>query len=315
MAEPEHTSAHGGAEQPPPGRREPYNIRFYIEDPAGDVYGAEALSTTQVGDVAADFFEERGWPTRGPNGQPQRGVPPSWAQAQMSLYITYPLEQLAVASPIIAAALAGLIRGQMRWGERVPVLLLIDEAPTVALQNLPTYLATMGGYGVTALVYAQNLTQLDAVYGPAQARALLSNCLHQLYYVPRDLETARHMSDLLGDAEYQQRSIAQHPEVRADGLSTPPAQTTIPQPRGNVSYTTTPQRRRRLAPEQMLGLSADTVLCLSRQGKQSVTFLGERLDPRSQLAVLPPPSAVVPSRMAEAARESLRGESEVERFF
>lgn len=69
--------------QRPPGARtaepasagpEPYPIRFYIEDPAGDVYRAEALSSTLVRDVATDFFEERGWPTRDQAGRPQRAV-------------------------------------------------------------------------------------------------------------------------------------------------------------------------------------------------------------------------------------------------
>jgi hypothetical protein len=51
-----------------------YQLRFYVEDPAGDVYRAEALSSTRVSDVAADFFEERGWPTRDQAGRPQRAV-------------------------------------------------------------------------------------------------------------------------------------------------------------------------------------------------------------------------------------------------
>jgi ubiquitin-protein ligase len=71
-------------EQPqPPGSFEgqgsssghaPYDIRFYIEDPTGDVYRAEARSDTLVRDVATDFFEERGWPARDQTGRPQRAV-------------------------------------------------------------------------------------------------------------------------------------------------------------------------------------------------------------------------------------------------
>ncbi len=51
-----------------------YDIRFYIEDPTGDVYRAEARSDTLVCDVAIDFFEERGWPARDQTGRPQRAV-------------------------------------------------------------------------------------------------------------------------------------------------------------------------------------------------------------------------------------------------
>src|SRR5262245_7436140 len=56
------------------GGENPYSLRFYIEDPAGDVYRAEALSNTLVRDVATDFFEERAWPTRDQAGRPQRAV-------------------------------------------------------------------------------------------------------------------------------------------------------------------------------------------------------------------------------------------------
>lgn len=61
----EQSGGHGG---------DPYNIRFYIEEPTGNVYRAEALSTTRVEDVATDFFEERNWPTRDQAGRPQRAV-------------------------------------------------------------------------------------------------------------------------------------------------------------------------------------------------------------------------------------------------
>jgi ubiquitin-protein ligase len=56
------------------GDENPYSLRFYIEDPAGDIYRAEALSNTLVRDVATDFFEERAWATRDQAGRPQRAV-------------------------------------------------------------------------------------------------------------------------------------------------------------------------------------------------------------------------------------------------
>jgi hypothetical protein len=49
-----------------------YPIRFYIEDPTGEVYRAETSSDTLVRDVATDFFEERGRPDRDDAGELQR---------------------------------------------------------------------------------------------------------------------------------------------------------------------------------------------------------------------------------------------------
>lgn len=71
--QPDSSAEHQGGMESSPGH-DPYPIRFYIEDPTGDVYRAEAQSDTLVRDVATDFFEERGWPARDQAGRPQRAV-------------------------------------------------------------------------------------------------------------------------------------------------------------------------------------------------------------------------------------------------
>ena len=54
----------------------------------------------------------------------------------------------------------------LHWPPGAPVLFAIDEMPTVGLPNLPGYLATVGGSGITMLLYAQALPQIEDVYGP-----------------------------------------------------------------------------------------------------------------------------------------------------
>ncbi len=60
--------------QPAPSEPSPYPINFYVEEPSGDVHSAEALSSTQVGEMAAEFFEMRQWPTTDQSGRRQRAV-------------------------------------------------------------------------------------------------------------------------------------------------------------------------------------------------------------------------------------------------
>jgi len=74
MSEAKQRPAGAGAGGTGPPGHDPYDIRLFIEDPAGDRYSAQARSDMLVRDLAADYFEERGWPTRGSNGRPQRGV-------------------------------------------------------------------------------------------------------------------------------------------------------------------------------------------------------------------------------------------------
>jgi ubiquitin-protein ligase len=75
MTEAEHSIPPGTSTGQGTGNaRDPATIRFYIEDPTGDVYRAEALNDTLVRDVAADFFGERRWPAHDQAGRPQRAV-------------------------------------------------------------------------------------------------------------------------------------------------------------------------------------------------------------------------------------------------
>ena len=50
------------------------------------------------------------------------------------------------------------------------------------------------------MLYAQALPQVEAVYGREDALSILSNCTHQVFFPPRDPQTARLLSDLFGSA-------------------------------------------------------------------------------------------------------------------
>src|SRR5690606_28349282 len=72
------------------------------------------------------------------------------------------------------------------------------ELPAVGLRNLIKYQPTCAGYGITMLLYAQTVTQLDSLYGEDDRRTLISNCRHQLWYPSGDMKTAQEMSARYG---------------------------------------------------------------------------------------------------------------------
>lgn len=76
-------------------------------------------------------------------------LPRSWAQDNATIYITYPLQSQNAVGPLAAALIAGLIRQIQANPLGKRVLFAIDEMPTVGLPNLPGYLATVGGNGIT----------------------------------------------------------------------------------------------------------------------------------------------------------------------
>jgi type IV secretory pathway TraG/TraD family ATPase VirD4 len=121
-----------------------------------------------------------------------------WAQDNASIYITYPLQSQNAVGPLAAALLAGLVRQLLANPPGKRVLFAIDEMPTVGLPNLTGYLATVGGVGLTMVLYAQALSQIEDVYGHEAALSILSNCTSQLFFPPREPHTAELISRSFG---------------------------------------------------------------------------------------------------------------------
>jgi len=51
---------------------------------------------------------------------------------------------------------------------------------------------------MSALIYVQDLAQLEAAYGRSEAQVIRGNCHTQLYYRPTDYDTAAHVSRRCG---------------------------------------------------------------------------------------------------------------------
>ena len=119
-------------------------------------------------------------------------VPRTWAQDNATIYVTYPLQSQGAVGPLAAALIAGLVRQLLTNPRGKRVLFAIDEMPTVGLPNLSSYLATVGGAGITLVLYAQALPQIEDVYGRQAALSILSNCTSQLFFPP--LEAAEVMA-------------------------------------------------------------------------------------------------------------------------
>lgn len=218
-------------------------------------------------------------------------VPPDWVRRKATLYLTYSLSELQGVGGVVAAILAGLMRHHKKNGQGQRLLIAIDEMAAVRLRNLEMYLATAGGYGITLLLYAQALAQLEGIYGQTGTEAILSNCAHQLWYVPNDIATARHMSALYGTtlkASHSFTTTRRHippPDEKGQPV-------TIPQ----TSLSESLQEQPLLSPTEIMALSKEQVMVLTERERQ-LRFLGWRLDPRPMLPQLPPapqPPAVLP---------------------
>ena len=121
------------------------------------------------------------------------GIPPSDIERTMPLLrliLNQILSRLTEKMDFTQGLYSGAGRHQL--------LLLLDEFPQFGrLAFFEKALAYMAGYGIRAFLISQDLTQLYAQYGHQQS--IIANCHIRTAYAPNSLETANHLSQLLGD--------------------------------------------------------------------------------------------------------------------
>lgn len=117
-----------------------------------------------------------------------------------SLYFTTPIADLERTRPLARLLLHQAVQRlteQLPTPERVPLLLMIDEFPTMgALSFFSEGLAWMAGYKMRACLVAQDLGQIENVYG--RNKAILANCNTWIAFAPTLPETAKVLSERLG---------------------------------------------------------------------------------------------------------------------
>lgn len=219
-------------------------------------------------------------------------VPAGWARANATIYVTYPLQSQVAVAPLAAAIVAGLTRQLLAEPPGTRTLFAIDEMPTVALPHLTSALATVGGAGITMVLYAQSVPQIEATYGREEAQSILSNCTSQVYFPPRDARTAELISQAYGSrlevAEQFSRSAPADPWAPATTQSS-----------ASTRY------RPALEVAEALALAAGTVVVFSQglrhlaRGSQAIVagWLPQ-LPPPPPVVTVPPPAASVPAGSA-----------------
>ena len=121
-----------------------------------------------------------------------------------TLYLRFAEAELDSTKHVLRLTVLALITSLLRYADThahlkpLPVLLGLDEAGRVHIPRLDDLVSTVAGRGVSALVYVQDLAQFDATYSAANAKTIRSNCHTQLFYPPKDLETARYISAYAG---------------------------------------------------------------------------------------------------------------------
>lgn len=131
-------------------------------------------------------------------------------------------------------------------GEGVPVTMLLDEFANVGtIPNFETTISLARGRGVALWLGIQSLGQLEARYGKANARTIVSNCGTKVALSGLDVESAEYVSRALGEATVEGRSSSRH------GTLSP-----------TYGATESEHGRRLLTPDEVRRIAGDSAIAL-----------------------------------------------------
>jgi type IV secretory pathway TraG/TraD family ATPase VirD4 len=118
-------------------------------------------------------------------------------------------EKRDVVGPLLATVLHMIVtRNVVNRNRKKPIVLAIDELPTLYLPSLTQWLNENREDGLCTMLGFQNLVQLEKVYGKELARAIVGGCATKAIFNPQEYDSAKLFSDFLGDEEvrYRQKS-------------------------------------------------------------------------------------------------------------
>ncbi|ASC70390.1 Coupling protein TraD [Halomicronema hongdechloris C2206] len=117
-------------------------------------------------------------------------------------------ERRDVVGPLVATVLHMIVTRNVAKRRQDPLIVAIDELPTLYLPTLVQWLNENREDGLSVILGFQNLVQLEKTYGRELARAILGACATKAIFNPQEYEAARMFSDFLGDEEirYKQKS-------------------------------------------------------------------------------------------------------------
>nr|WP_280530558.1 type IV secretory system conjugative DNA transfer family protein [Paraburkholderia sacchari] len=179
---------------------------------------------------------------------------------RMSVYIGITPDHLAEAAFLVNLVFSQLVNLNTKElpGEnpalKYQCLLVMDELTSVGkISILARAVAYMAGYNLRLLSIVQSLSQLESVYGRADARTFVTNHALQVIYAPREQKDANEYSEMLGTLTERSRTVS-----RSNALFGG---------RGASGESFSEQRRALLLPQEIKELGRDKEIILLENTK------------------------------------------------
>ncbi len=139
---------------------------------------------------------------------------PTTFDGKQILFLQTDLERRDAVTPLLAAVLQLLISKNFAQPRELPLVVSVDEFPSLFLPAFEGYLNELRSAGLIAFIGYQNFAQLRSRYGADGAKAMIAACGTQFFFNPRDFETAREFSQYLG-----QKEVSHYTKSRSSGKS------------------------------------------------------------------------------------------------
>ena len=126
---------------------------------------------------------------------------PMRLEGKQILFLVLDAKTGEVMSPLLAAALHLLILENFSYDRKDPLVVSLDELPTIYLPQLVEWINTLRKKGFCPLLGIQNLSQLEARYGQAGAQSIVGACGTKAFFNPSHGPSAEAASKYFGERD------------------------------------------------------------------------------------------------------------------
>jgi type IV secretion system protein VirD4 len=103
--------------------------------------------------------------------------------------------------PLVATAMQQIISYNLKPGRQQPLVIALDEFPTLSLKTVLNWLNEERFNGASIIVGVQYLGQIIARYGKDWSDGFLASCATKIWFNPGEDSTAQYLSKSLGEQE------------------------------------------------------------------------------------------------------------------
>jgi len=159
----------------------------------------------------------------------------------VTVYLRFPESELTATLPVLKLIELGLFAGALRTIDaasgfsEIPILWAFDEAGRAPVPELPNAVSTWAGRNMYALIYVQDLSQLQDAYKESGAETVLANTLQVFYTGNPNRKTAEYVSSRLGKFSAESAGYT-YGEMKSENRSFTPRELMTPEEFSSRTY-------------------------------------------------------------------------------